>query len=108
MESDVVKILEAYPAEVPGTAIPDDEFHEEPHLEEANVLEEMPNAVRLVVMRIHKNLGHHSKELLCRAFRVGGANKIVIRVATELKTFARSVNLRRATCLQSWQIRSPN
>ena len=40
VESDVVKRLEAYPAEdvemeLPGTAIPDDEFHEEPHLEEA-------------------------------------------------------------------------
>ena len=51
VESDVVKRLEAYPAEdvemeLPGTAIPDDEFHEEPHLEEAKVPEEIPNVVR--------------------------------------------------------------
>ena len=36
-------------------------------------------------MRIHKNLGHPSKELLCRALRIGGANKVAIRAATELK-----------------------
>ena len=36
-------------------------------------------------MRIHKNLGHPSKELLCRALRIGGANKIAIRAASELK-----------------------
>ena len=29
-----------------GTAVPDDEFHEEPQLEEPEVLEEVPNAVR--------------------------------------------------------------
>ena len=43
VESDVVKRLEAYPTEdvemdLPGKAIPDDEFHEEPHLEVAKVL----------------------------------------------------------------------
>ena len=89
--SDAVKRPEAYPAEdvvmeLPGTATPDDEFHEEPHLEEAKVPEEVPSSVRLAVMRIHKNLGHHpSKELLCRALRIGGANKVAIRAATELK-----------------------
>ena len=98
VESDVVKRLEAYPAEdvemeLPGTAIPDDDFHEEPHLEEANVPEEIPNGVRLAVMRIHKNLGHPSKVLLCRALRA---------------TFVRRVNLQKATCLRSWQIRAPN
>ena len=45
-----------------GTAILDDEFHKEPHLEEATVPEEIPSAVRWAVMRIHKNLGHPSKE----------------------------------------------
>ena len=90
VESDVVKRLEAYPAEdvemeLPGTAIPDDEFHEEPHLEEAKVPEEIPNCVRLAVMRIHKILGRPSKELLCRALRIGGANKVAIRAASELK-----------------------
>ena len=34
---------------------------------------------------IHKNLGHPSKELLCRALRIGGANKIVIRAASQLE-----------------------
>ena len=82
-ESDVVKRTEAYPAEdvkmdLAGTAIPDDEFHEEPRLEEAKVPEEIPNAVRLAVMRMHKNLGHHSKELLCRALRIGRANKVAL------------------------------
>ena len=36
-------------------------------------------------MRIHKNLGHPSKELHCRALRIGGANEIAIRAANELK-----------------------
>ena len=71
--------------ELPGTARPDDEFHEEPHLEEAKDPEETPNGVRLAVMRSHKNLGHPSKELLCRALRIGGANRVAIRAATELK-----------------------
>ena len=80
VESDVVKRLEAHPAEdvemdFAGTAVPDDEFHEEPHLEEANVPEEVPNAVRLAVMRIHKSQWHPRKELLCRAFPNGGAHR---------------------------------
>ena len=90
VESDAVKRLEAYPTEdvemdLAGTAIPDDEFHEEPHLEEAKVPGEIPNAVSLAIMRIHKNLGHPRKELLCRALRIGGANKIAIRAASEIK-----------------------
>ena len=90
VESDAVERLEAYPAEdvemeLPGTAIPHDEFHEEPHLEEAKVPAEMPNAVKLAVMRIHKNLGHPSKELLSRALRIGGATRITLRAASELK-----------------------
>ena len=36
-------------------------------------------------MRIHKNLKHPSKELLCRALRIYGANKIAIRAASEFK-----------------------
>ena len=84
-ESDAVKRLEAYPAEdvemdLAGTAIPD-ESHEEPQPEETKLSEEVPNAVWLA---IHKNLRHPSKELLCRAFRIGGANKITIRAASEL------------------------
>ena len=48
--SDAVKRLEAYPAEdvemdLAGTAIPDDESHEEPQTEETKVSEEVPNAV---------------------------------------------------------------
>ena len=50
VESDAVKRLEAYPAEdvemdLAGTAINDDEFHEEPHLEEAKVPEEETQCV---------------------------------------------------------------
>ena len=61
-ESDAVKRLEAYPAEdvvmdLARTAIPDDEFHEEPHLEEAKVPEEVPIAVRLAIMHIHTKSG---------------------------------------------------
>ena len=44
-----------------GADIPDDEFPEEPLVEEATIPEEVPTAVRLAVMRIHKNLGHSSK-----------------------------------------------
>ena len=55
MESDAVRRFEAYPAEdvkmdLAGTALPDDEFHEEPQLEDLSVLEEGPNAVRLAVI----------------------------------------------------------
>ena len=51
VESDA-QTLEAYPAEdveieLARTAIPDDGFHEEPHLEEAKVSEDFPNAVRV-------------------------------------------------------------
>ena len=75
-----------------GTAIPDDEFHEEPHLEEAKVPEEIPNAVRLAILRIHKKLEHPSKELLRRALRNGGANRIATRAASQLKCDACSEN----------------
>ena len=90
VESDAVGRFEAYPAEdvemdLAGTVIPDDEFHEEPQLEEAKVPGEIPNAVRLAIMRIHKNLGHPSKELCCRALRIGGANRIALRAASEIK-----------------------
>ena len=85
-----MKRFEAYPAEdvemdLAGTGVHDDDFHEEPQLEEPRVLKEVPNAVRLAVMRIQKNLGHTSKELLCRALRIGRANKIALRAASELK-----------------------
>ena len=97
VESDVVKRLEAYPAEdveidFAGTAIPDDEFDEELHLEEAQDPEEVPNAVRSAIMRVHKNLGHPSKELFCHALRLGGANKIAIKAASELKCAVCSEN----------------
>ena len=65
---------------------------EEPHLEEAKVPEEIPNEVRLAIMRVHKNLEHPSKELLCRALRNGGANRIAIRAASQLKCDACSEN----------------
>ena len=97
VESDAATRLEAYPVEnvemdLAVMVIPDDEFHEEPHHEEAKVPEEIPKAVRLAIMRIHKNLGHPSKELLCHALRIGGADKIAIRVASELKCDACSEN----------------
>ena len=77
-ESDAVRRHEAYLAEdvemdLTGADIPDDEFTAEPHVEEAKVPKELPNAVRLASMRIHKKLGHPSKELLRRALRIGGA-----------------------------------
>ena len=75
-----------------GADIPDDEFPEVPHVEEARVSKEIPTAVRLAIMRIHKNLGHPSKELLCRALRIGGANKIAIRAASDLKCDVCAVN----------------
>ena len=61
-ESDVVKRLEPYPAEdvemdLAGTTIPDDEFQEGPHLEKAKVPEEIPNGVRLAVLRIWQRSG---------------------------------------------------
>ena len=43
-------------------------------------------------MRIHKNVEHPSKELLCRALRIGGANRIAIRAASQLKCDACSEN----------------
>ena len=83
VESDAVKRPEAYPVEdakmdLAGTAIPDDEFHEETQLEESKVSEEVTNAIRLAIMRDHKIPEHPSKELLCRALRLGGANKIAV------------------------------
>ena len=62
VESDAVRRFEAYPGEdaemgVAGTVVPDDEFHEEPQLQEPGVLEEVPIAVRLAVMSIHEKSG---------------------------------------------------
>ena len=90
VESDAVKRHEAYPAEdvemdLSGADIPDDEFREEPHVEEVRVPKEVPNAVKLAILRTRENLGHPSKELHCRALRIGGANEIAIRAANELK-----------------------
>ena len=90
VESDAVKRHEAYPAQdveiyLTGADIPDDEFPQEPHVKDVRVPKEIPNAVKLAIMRIHKNRRHPSKELLCRALRNGGANEIAIRAANELK-----------------------
>ena len=69
-ESDVVKRLaENVEMDLTGADIPDDEFPVEPHDEEVRVPQEMPNAVKLAIMRIHKILGHPSKEFLCRSLR---------------------------------------
>ena len=40
-----------------GADIPDDEFPEEPHVEEARVPEEMPNAVRLAIIAYPQESG---------------------------------------------------
>ena len=71
VESDADKRFEAYPSEdvetdLTGAESLDDDFPEELHVEEVRFPEEIPNAVKLATMRIHKNLGHPSKELLCR------------------------------------------
>ena len=68
-ESDAVKRQEAYPAEnvdvdLIGTALPDGEFCEEPHLEEAQVPEEVPNGVRLGIMRVHKKTGSSKQRIV--------------------------------------------
>ena len=89
VESDAVKRHEAYPAEhvdmdLTSADIPDDS-PEEPHVEEVRVTKEIPNAVKLAIMRIPKNLAHSRNELLCRALRIGGAIEIAIRAAIELK-----------------------
>ena len=81
VESDAVRRQEAYPAEdvemdLTGADIPDDEFPEEPHVGEVSVPKEIPNAAKLKIMRVHRNLGHPSKELLCRAVQFGGANDV--------------------------------
>ena len=39
----------------------------------------------MAVMCIRKNLGRPSKELLVRALRIGGANGVALRAASELK-----------------------
>ena len=96
-ESDAVQRLERYPAEdvemdPTGTAIPDGEFHEEPHHEAAQIPEEVPNAIRLVIMRVHKKTWHPRKELLCHALRIGGANKMAINAASERKCAVCSEN----------------
>ena len=75
VERDAIRRYEAYLAEdvemdLTGADILDDEFPQEPHVVEARVPVEIPSAVRLANVRIHKNLGHSRKELLCRAFRI--------------------------------------
>ena len=95
MESDRdLRLIEPkmWKMDLARTATLGDEFHEEPHLEEVKVPEEIPNAVRLAIMRIHKNLEHTSKELLRRALRNGGANRIAIRAVSQLNCDACSEN----------------
>ena len=102
--SDAVRRHEAFPAEDvemdrSSADMPDDEIPEEPHVEEAKAPEEKPNAVRLAIMRIHKNLGHPSKEL----------DKIAIRRASELKCDVCSENKPPKSHLpRSWQTHTPN
>ena len=50
-----------------GADIPDDENPPEPHDEDSKAPEETHNAVKLVIIHIHRNLVHLSKELFCRA-----------------------------------------
>ena len=88
MESDAVKRLEACSSRRRnGTCrngLPDDEFHEEPHHEEAKVPERSQCGKMCNHAHLQK-LEYPSKELLCRALRIGGANKIAVRAASELK-----------------------
>ena len=71
-ESDAARRFEAYPGEdaemgLAGTAVPDDEFHEEPQPQQPGVLEEVPIAVRLAVMSIHKKNWYIPAKNCCAA-----------------------------------------
>ena len=109
-----VKRLEAYPDEdvemdLAGTAIHDDEFHEEPQLEETKVSEEVHNAVRWAVMRVHNNLVHAARN--CCVALHGLVEPIKLRSELRVNssaTFARRTSLRKVTCLRSWLIRTLN
>ena len=113
VESDAVKRHDAHLAEdvemdLTRADIPDDEFFEESHVEEVRVPKGIHDAVKLAIMRIHRNLGHSIKELLCRALRMGGANEIAIRALNSSATFVRRTILRKVTCFRSWQTHTPN
>ena len=111
-----MKRFEAYPAEdvemdLAGTGVHDDDFHEEHQLEEPRVLKEVPNAVRLAVMRIQKNLGHPSKELLCRAVLCGSVEPIRLRSRLRVNSNvmrAWKQNRQKVTCLRSSQMHTLN
>ena len=52
------------------------------NLKSQRVLEEVPRAAKLEVMRISRNLVHPSTQLLFRALRTGGDNKIALTAAS--------------------------
>ena len=113
VESDGVRRFEAYPAEdvemdMAETVLADDEFHEEPQFEEQRVLEEVPNAVRLAVMRINKNLGQAKNccVMLCELVEPIGSRS-GLRVNSNVM-FTWRTDTQNVTCLQSWQIRTLN
>ena len=92
VESDAVKRLEAYPAEdvemeLPGTATPGDEFHEEPHLEEAKVPEEIPSEIWDTPAR------------LCCVALYDLVEPIGSRSELRVDSKCDVTNLRKATCL---------
>ena len=75
VESDAVRRFEAYPGEdaemgLAETAVPDNEFHEEPQLQEPGILEEAPIAVRLAVMSTHKKTGTSQQRAVVSPFAV--------------------------------------
>ena len=88
VESDAVRRHEAYPSfdlekDLTGADIPDDEFPEEPHVEEAKVPEKIYNAVRLAIMR--KIWDIPAKNCFAGHCELAERTKIAIRAASGLK-----------------------
>ena len=105
VESNAVQRLERYPAEdvgmdPTGTGILDAEFHEEPHLEEAQIPEEVPNAIRLVIMRVHKKLCIQARNCFVTLCELAEPTRwrSMLRVNPSVP-FARRTNLRKVSCL---------
>ena len=106
VESDAAKSFEAYPPEdvemdLAGTVIPDDEFHEEPQLEESKVLEEVPNAGRWQSCPFAKIWCVPVKN--CWVVLCGLVEPMELRSELRVNSsvmFAWRTDLRKVTCLQ--------
>ena len=112
---DAVKRLEAYPAEdvekdQTGTAIPNDVFHEEPQLEETKVPEQVPNEIRLAIMRVHKNLEKCQQGIAVSRFANWWSKQNCAQSceSTQARCVVRRTNLRKVTCLRSQLVRTLN